>query len=33
MDIEGEQTEFAFDLNEFFSTKHNGGFVHDADSG
>lgn len=31
MEIEGEQTEFAFDLNEFFSTKQNGGFVHDAD--
>lgn len=31
MEIDGEQTEFAFDLNEFFSTKHNGGFVHDAD--
>ena len=31
MEIDGEQTEFAFDLNEFFSTKQNGGFVHDAD--
>ena len=31
MEIDGEQTEFAFDLNEFFSIKHNGGFVHDAD--
>lgn len=31
MKIDGEQTEFAFDLNEFFSTKQNGGFVHDAD--
>lgn len=31
MEIDGEQTEFAFDLNEFFLTKHNGGFVHDAD--
>ena len=30
MEIDGEQTEFAFDLNEFFSTKQNGGFVHDA---
>ena len=31
MDIDGEQTEFAFDLNEFFSVKEGGGFVHDAD--
>lgn len=31
MEIDGEQTEFAFDLNEFFSTKQNGSFVHDAD--
>lgn len=31
MEIDGEQTEFAFDLSEFFSTKQNGGFVHDAD--
>lgn len=31
MEIDGEQTEFAFDLNEFFSIKQNGGFVHDAD--
>lgn len=31
MEIDGEQTEFAFDLNEFFSTKQSGGFVHDAD--
>lgn len=31
MEIDGEQTEFAFDLNEFFSTKQNGGFVHDGD--
>ena len=31
MDIGGEQTEFAFDLNEFFSVKEGGGFVHDAD--
>lgn len=30
MEIDGEQTEFAFDLNEFFSTKQNGSFVHDA---
>ena len=31
MEIDGEQTEFAFDLNEFFSTEQNGCFVHDAD--
>lgn len=31
MDIDGEQTEFAFDLNEFFSVKEGSGFVHDAD--
>lgn len=31
MEIDGEQTEFAFDLNEFFSTKQGGAFVHDAD--
>ncbi len=31
IEIDGEQTEFAFDLNEFFSTKQNGSFVHDAD--
>ena len=31
MDIDGEQTEFAFDLNEFFSVKEGGGFVHEAD--
>lgn len=29
IDINGENTEFAFDLNEFFETK-NGRFVHDA---
>ena len=31
MDIDGEQTEFAFDLNEFFFVKEGGGFVHEAD--
>lgn len=31
IEINGEQTEFAFDLNEFFSTKQGGSFVHDAD--
>lgn len=31
MDIDGEQTEYAFDLNEFFSTTQGGAFVHDAD--
>ena len=31
MEIDGEQTEFAFDLNEFFSTTQAGAFVHDAD--
>lgn len=31
MKIDGEQTEFAFDLNEFFSTKQNGDFVHEDD--
>ena len=31
MEIDGEQTEFAFDLNEFFSTTQGGAFVHDAD--
>lgn len=31
MKIDGEQTEFAFDLNEFFSTTQNGDFMHDAD--
>ena len=31
VEIDGEQTEFAFDLNEFFSTTQGGAFVHDAD--
>ena len=31
LEIDGEQIEFAFDLNEFFSTAQNGAFVHDAD--
>lgn len=31
MEIDGEQTEFAFDLNEFFSTTQTGAFVHDVD--
>lgn len=31
MEIDGEQTEFAFDLNEFFSTTQGGAFVHDSD--
>jgi hypothetical protein len=31
VDIDGESVEYAFDLNEFFSVKNNGDFVHDAD--
>ncbi len=31
MEIDGEQAEFAFDLNEFFSTTQGGAFVHDKD--
>ena len=30
IEIEGEQREYAFDLNEFFATKASGGFVHDS---
>lgn len=29
--IEGESIDYAFDLNEFFETKDNGKFVHEAD--
>lgn len=29
--IEGENIDYAFDLNEFFETKDNGKFVHEAD--
>ena len=31
MEIDGEQTEYAFDLNEFFATNQNGTFVHNDD--
>lgn len=31
LEIDGEETEYAFDLNEFFSTTQNGTFVHDED--
>ena len=30
VEIEGEQREYAFDLNEFFATKANGSFVHES---
>lgn len=30
-DINGEMTEYAFDLNEFFATNDNGHFIHDQD--
>lgn len=30
VEIEGETEEYAFDLNEFFSTNGNGAFVHDS---
>lgn len=30
-DINGEQTDYAFDLSEFFATNDNGHFIHDKD--
>lgn len=29
--IDGENLDYAFDLNEFFATKENGSFIHEAD--
>ena len=31
LDIDGENVEYAFDLNEFFKTNNNGDFIHDSD--